>query len=145
MASISKSAPHPRKAERKRNPRAQPTRKPQAEIRRPHIAAVPLGALLDVHDELDQLNAILDGLPGLRQLHAVMAETLKPSKAREPDPISSWALALSHKPLRVEGNRSCMDEADLIDLGAAGDVILTAVRCRLQRIAALMGLLVKHV
>ncbi|MCI0631076.1 MAG: hypothetical protein L0Y44_10545 [Phycisphaerales bacterium] len=145
MASISKSAPRPRKAERKKNPRAQATRKPQAESRKPHIAAVPLGALLDVQDELHQLNAILDGLPGLRQLHAVMAEILKPSKAPEHDRISPWALALTHKPPRAEGNQPCMDEADLIDLGAAADVILSAVRCRIQRIAALMGLLVKRV
>lgn len=127
MASISKSAPRPRKAERKKNPRAQATRKPQAESRKPHIAAVPLGALLDVQDELHQLNAILDGLPGLRQLHAVMAEILKPSKAPEHDRISPWALALTHKPPRAEGNQPCMDEADLIDRsGRRG-------RCDLER------------
>ncbi len=40
---------------------------------------------------------------------------------------------------RRSASEACMDEADLIDLGAAGDLVLSAVRCRLERVVGMLG------
>ncbi|MCI0674521.1 MAG: hypothetical protein L0Y42_01960 [Phycisphaerales bacterium] len=118
------------------------------------MTAVPVGVLLDVQDELHELNAIFDWLPGLRELHAVMVEMrgqvsgARCQKVEDGiDRVGSWALKLTGKSLgtvhSAADDEAWMDEADLIDLGAAGDVVLRAVRCRIGRVAALVGLVLK--
>ncbi len=112
---------------------------------------VPRALLLDIEDELQDLTGALGCLGELRMMSSTMGDIIDPPRAdRVPtsaDRLGQCALTLFNKRLDKHldsAGKAFIRHADAMmptDLAEAAEMISTAVRWRLYRLAALIRLL----